>query len=109
MKLKSCNVQVSCNSLKEAKIIGNSALKIRLAACYEIYSGVVAKYFWPPKVNKLQSETRCTLILSTLPPAVKKLQKLIKLKHSDQVPFIGLVEITNLNSGYYHWLKQELK
>ncbi len=108
MKLKSINLQISCNSLKEAKTIGDLSLKQRLAACYEIYPRVMARYFWPPKKNKLQSDNRCTLILVTFPKFVKKLQKLIKSKHSDQAPFIGLIEVVNLNPVYYHWLKQEL-
>ncbi|MFA4937079.1 MAG: divalent cation tolerance protein CutA [Patescibacteria group bacterium] len=109
MKLKSINLQVSCSSLKQAKIIGDASLKQRLVACYEVYPNIKTKYFWPPRKNKVQSDNRSTLILVTLPQFVNKLQKLIKSKHSDQVPFIGLIEVISVNPAYYRWLKQELK
>ncbi len=102
-------VQVSCNNIKEAKLIGESCLAKRLVACYEIYPRLATVYFWPPKKNRLTRGKGCLLSLISLPNYAQKLKKLIQLKHSDKVPYIACFTGNDLNKNYYQWLCAELK
>ncbi|MFH1867131.1 MAG: divalent cation tolerance protein CutA [Patescibacteria group bacterium] len=100
---------VNCNSVAEAKRIGDISLRARLTVCYNIFPRLLTRFFWPPKTGKIERGKGCLLVMDTLPKHLKKLQKLVQSKHSDQVPFIGTVEISNVNLAYYKWFKGELK
>ena len=100
---------VNCHSVTEAKKIGEVALKKRLTSCYDIFPRSLTRYFWPPKTGRIASARGCLLIIATLPKHLKKLQKLVQSKHSDRVPFVGTVEIKNINPDYYKWLLSEIK
>lgn len=100
---------VNCHSITEAKKIGEVALKKRLTSCYDIFSRLLTRYFWPPKTGQIESARGCLLIMATLPKHLKKLQKLVQSKHFDQVPFIGTIEIKNVNPDYYKWMIDQLK
>ncbi len=102
-------VLVSCNSEKEADKIGKEALKQRLIACFGIFPRLKANYFWPPKTGKIETAQGGTLLsLETLPKYFKKIEKLVKKLHSDELPFIGSIEINNVHLDYMKWLKGEL-
>lgn len=100
---------VNCNSVTEAKKIGEAALKNRLTVCYDVFPRLFTKYFWPPKTSKTTSGKGAVLIITTLPKHLKKLQKLVQSKHPDRVPFMGTVEIKNVNPEYYKWMMDQLK
>jgi len=101
-------VIVSCNSIGEAKKIGQAILKQRLASCFEIFPRVGAWFFWPPKKNKIESAKGCLLVLDTLPKYFAKIEKVVKKLHSDKTPFIGSIELKQINAKYVKWLKGEL-
>lgn len=100
-------VLVSCNTDKEANIIGSKALEKRLTACFDVLPRTT-NYFWPPKSGEVESAEGYLLILNTLPKFIKDIEKLIKKHHCDDVPFFGSLEICNVNSDYARWLKDEL-
>jgi len=102
-------ILVNCNTIKEARKIGKKALKQRLAPCFDIFKRLETNYFWPPKSGKIESAKGCTLVLETLPKYFKKIEKQIKEQHSDQLPFIGSVEINNVHPDFVKWMKGELK
>lgn len=102
-------VLVNCNDVKEADNIGRNILEQRLAACFDIFSRYKTQYFWPPKSKKIETSRGCILILETLPKYFKKIEKLIKETHSDELPFIGSIEINNVHPDFVNWIKEELK
>ena len=102
-------VIVSCNTINEAKKIGQAILKQRLASCFEIIPRLGAWFFWPPKKNKIESAKGCLLVLFTLPKYFAKIEKVVKKLHSDKMPFIGSIELKQVNAKYVKWLKGELK
>lgn len=101
-------VLVNCNSVKEAETIGQKALQKRLVACFDVFSRLMAYYFWPPKSGRIEKSRGCLLVLETLPPHFKELKKIILKTHSDQLPFIGAIDIKNVSLKYWRWLKGEL-
>jgi periplasmic divalent cation tolerance protein len=102
-------VVTNCNSTAEAVKIGKALLKARLVACFDIFSRVKTMYFWPPKTGKVEGGKGAMLVLVTLPKCFKEIEKVIKRLHSDDVPFVGAIEVENVSKEYYDWLKGELK
>ena len=113
-------VIVSTNSLKEADIIGMACLKRRLCACYGIIPRLKSVYFWPPrlpnkrasrggtKFNKLETSKGPLLIVESLEKHYAKITKLVKLLHSDKIPFIGRCKIQAVEKIFFSWLKTEV-
>lgn len=99
---------VNCNSFKEADLIGKVVLRKRLVGCFDVVPRLIARYFWPPRSRKIESAKGCILILTTVEKNFSPIQKLVKKFHSDKVPFIGSVEIKNINPDYLKWFKQEI-
>jgi len=102
-------ILVNCNSAKEAVAIGKNLLKLRLLACFDVFPRLATYYFWPPKKNKIEAGKGCLLIMETVRKNFKQIEKLVKKLHSDKLPFIGSLEIGNINPNYAKWLQSELR
>jgi len=109
MKNKPIWVLVNCNSVEEGEKIGRVILKKRLTGCFDIFPRKLAQYFWPPKSGKIEKASGCLLVIETLGSKYKEVAKEIKSLHSDQLPFIGYVEIQGVSNQYLKWLRGELK
>src|SRR6188472_3039477 len=92
-------VLVNANSLKEADKIGSECLKQRLCACYSVLPRIKSVYYWPPSSKKLETSKGPLLALETFPKHYKQIIKLVKSLHSDQVPFIGQLEIEEVEKN----------
>lgn len=101
-------ILVNCNSIKEAQTIGRKILTKRLVACFDIIPRHSASYFWPPKTNKIETSKGATLVLETFRNKYIAVAKQIKQLHSDQLPFIGFIEIKGISKDYINWVKGEL-
>lgn len=100
---------VNCNTIEEADKIGREALKQRFSSCFDIFPRLKTEYLWPPKSGKTETAQGALLILETLPKYFKKLEKLIKKLHSDELPFIGSIKINNVHRDFVNWIKGELQ
>lgn len=105
---KICWVLVNCNSLKEAERLGRLCLQARLAACFDVFKRTQTVYFWPPRTGRLASGRGALLILETRPSFFKKVSLFIKSHHSDQLPFIGRLNV-EVDKAFAVWLKAEVK
>ena len=102
-------VLVNSNSAKEADKIGKAVLMRRLCACYALIPRLKSVYFWPPKTKRLESSKGPLLVLETLPKHYKKIVQLVKNLHSDTVPFIGRLEIEEVEKHFFQWLSGEVQ
>ena len=102
-------VLVNCNSAEEAERIGDRALTTHLAACFHIFPRALTRYFWPPKSGTVEQGAGALLVLETLPKHFRELEQLVTELHSDELPFIGSLDIANVRSEYANWLSGELK
>ena len=102
-------VLINCNSIEEAKLIGEEILKKRLSSCFDIIPRKVASYYWPPKSGKIETTKGVPLILETFDEKYNLIKKEVKKLHSDKLPFIGFVEIKGVDKKYMNWIKGELK
>ena len=100
-------VLVNCNSDDEGKKIGKEILRMRLAGCFDIFPRKLAQYFWPPKSGKTKMATGCLLIIETMANKYKALFKVVKRLHSDELPFIGYIEIKGVSKKYSSWIENE--
>lgn len=94
---------------EEGKKIGKSILQKRLAACFDTFERKLTQYFWPPKSGKIETTSGCILIIETLENKYKEVAKIVKSLHSDQLPFIGYIEIKGVSNQYLNWLQGEIK
>ena|SRR3989338_1191932 len=101
-------VIINCNSRKEAERIGKAVLKKRLAGCSDIFPRLASYYFWPPKSGKIEKGKGSTLVCTTSSQHVQRITSLVKQLHSDTIPFIGCIELRDINSDYIRWLQSEI-
>jgi len=109
MKNQPIWVLVNCNSDEEGEKIGKSVLQKRLASCFDIFPRKLAKYFWPPKSGKIEKAGGCLLVIETLENKYKEVAKVVKSLHSNQLPFIGYIEILGVNDKYLKWIEDETR
>lgn len=102
-------ILVNCNSAKEAEKIGRTILDKRLSSCFDIIPRHLAAYFWPPKSGKIEISKGATLIFETFKEKYSLVVKEVKKLHSDDLPFIGFIEIKGVEKAYIKWIKGELK
>lgn len=102
-------VLVNCNSIKEAKLIGNNILKKRLSPCFEIISRHSASYYWPPKSGKIETSRGAILIIESFRDRYGSIAKEARKLHSDKLPFIGFIEMKGVSKDYIDWMRKELK
>src|SRR3989338_1436403 len=102
-------VLVNCTSDKEAEKIGDILLNNRLISCYDIFPRKLSKYFWTPKTNKFESVKGAMLTAETFKEKYQAVKKLIEKNHSDDLPFIGYINIYGTDPKFQKWVKNEVK
>ena len=98
-------IYIACKNRKEAKKIGLSLVKNRLAACCNIFP-IESIYRWQGKVI---NDREVVLIVKTLKKNFKKIEKEVKRLHSYKTPCILEIPIKNNNLEYLKWLKREIQ
>jgi periplasmic divalent cation tolerance protein len=96
---------ITAKNKSEAKKIGKALLQERLAACVNIFDNMSSMYWWEGKIEEA-SET--VLIAKTTKELFPKLSEKVKLIHSYSVPCILQIPVTDGNSEYINWLKENL-
>ena len=108
-------VYITCKNKAEAKKIGLSLIKKRLAACCNIFP-IDSIYWWSSsakasedKQNKIVEDKETVLIVKTIKRNFKKVERETKRLHSYKVPCILEIPINRASSQYLSWLKKETK
>ena len=98
-------VYIVCKNKAEAKKIGLSLVKKRLAACCNIFP-IESIYWWNKKIVK---DREIVLIIKTIKKNFKKIEKEAKKLHSYKTPCILEIPIKRVNLKYLSWLRKEIK
>jgi len=98
-------IYIVCKNKREAKKIGLSLVKKRLAACCNIFP-IESIYWWQ---NKIVQDREVVLITKTLKKNFKKIEKEVKILHSYRVPCILEIPIKEGSFEYLNWLEKEIK
>ena len=97
-------VYVTCASPDEARRIGDTVVRARLAACANVIDGIQSIYWWEGVVEE-GAET--VLILKTATVNVPALTKRVKALHSYDVPCVAEIPLGGVNAEYLTWIVAE--
>ena len=92
---------ITTKNEEEAFTLANLAVEKNLAACGNIFPKIKSVYKWD---KKLQNDEETLLILKTNSSKYPLLKKLIKEKHSYEVPCILKIPIIDGNQKYLKWI-----
>ncbi len=102
-KTKYMIVFVTVPDKKTAKIITESILNKKLAACVNIIDNLNSVYWWN---NKIESSKELLLIMKSIQSKYCALEKEIKKLHPYEVPEVTAVDIKAGSRDYLKWISQ---
>lgn len=97
-------VYVTCGSVNEARRIGETIVRERLAACANILDGMQSVYWWEGEV---QEGAEAVLILKTAAANVAAISERVKALHSYDVPCVAEIPLGRGNADYFAWIASE--
>ncbi|MFP4257526.1 MAG: divalent-cation tolerance protein CutA [Desulfovermiculus sp.] len=97
-------VYVTCRNAQEAKQVGESLIKSRLAACVNIIDRMRSMFWWEGNVEQ---EEETVLLAKTQVGLVGQLTDKVKSVHSDECPCVVAVPIIDGNPDFLHWIQTE--
>ncbi len=98
-------IYITCKNKKEAKKIGLSLIKKRLAACCNVFP-IESLCWWQ---GKIAQGREAVLIVKTLKNNFKKVEKEVKRLHSYTAPCVLEIETKRGNQDYLRWLGREIR
>lgn len=99
-------IYITTKDQKEARDIGESLVKEKLAACTNVIPSIESVYWWKGNVEKANESA---LIVKTKRGLVEKAIKRIKELHSYDVPCVDVIPITEGNKEYFEWVEESLR
>ncbi len=97
-------IYVTCGSVNEAREIGDTVVRERLAACANIIEGMRSIYWWQGAVEE---GAEAILILKTAAANVPALSDRVKTLHSYDVPCVAEIPLGRGNADYFDWILAE--
>ncbi|STQ87180.1 divalent-cation tolerance protein CutA [Helicobacter muridarum] len=98
-------LQTTNNNKEELLNISNMLLEKRLIACAQIHK-VKSAYIWLDEIIK---EKEFLLNCKTDSKNLKKIYKIIRKKHSYNIPEFITIKLKNVSKPYKKWLLQSCK
>ena len=98
-------VYITTKDIQQAKLIGKSLVKERLAACVNIIDGMQSIYWWEGEVNE---DNETVLIAKTGEQLLQKVIERVKELHSYSVPCIVALPVIDGNKEYLKWINGEI-
>lgn len=93
------------NSIENAKLIANTLVDKKLAACVNIIPKIISVYRWQ---NKIEDDDEITLLIKTKKELFTAVQSEIEKLHPYDIPEIISIKIEDGNNDYLDWLNQNL-
>jgi len=97
-------VLVAASSEEEAMALGRMLVDQRLVACVNILPKLKSIFQWD---GKIAEEEECLMILKTVKPLFKALEKVIISQHSYEVPEIIALPVVEGSESYLSWVHDE--
>ena len=98
-------VYITCKDKLEAKQLGLSLIKEKLAACVNIFPSIESIYPWK---DKIEISEESVLIVKTQKNYFEKIKKFLENNHSYSIPCILSIPISQGNESYIKWLMGNL-
>jgi periplasmic divalent cation tolerance protein len=99
-------VLVTCASIAEARRIGRSAVKKRLAACANIFPGVESIYRWKGKVERARE---VLVVMKTTVARLPALEKEVNRMHGYEVPEFIVLPVVAGSREYLKWVEENTR
>lgn len=99
-------VLVSVSDASVGVALGRALVEERLAACVQVIPGGTAIYRWQ---GVLYTDAQTQLIIKTVRAAWPALRARIAELHSDEVPEILALPITDGSSAYLRWMDEAVR
>jgi len=99
-------VYMTAGSAEEARLIGETLVAERLAACVNLIDGMTSLYRWEGEVRR---ETETVLIAKTTERLVIALTDRVKALHSYDCPCVLSLPIDSGNTEFLNWLSDQVK
>ncbi|MFH1240292.1 MAG: divalent-cation tolerance protein CutA [Candidatus Diapherotrites archaeon] len=97
---------VTCKNSQEAEGIAKYLLEKKLIACANMVDKIESIYRWE---GKIVNESEALLLLKTESTKINKVKKEIEKIHSNKIPCIEFIKVSDVNKNYEKWVTGELK
>jgi periplasmic divalent cation tolerance protein len=94
---------ITTKNIAEARKIGETVVRERLAACANIIPAIESIYWGKGKMEK---ERESVLLLKTKKSLAGKLIKKVKELHSYDIPCVDIIPVTGGNPDYFKWIEE---
>lgn len=99
-------VYIIAANRREARLIGETLVKERLAACANVIGNIHSVYRWRGKIEKAHE---ALLLVKTTARLSKQIIKRISELHSYKCPCIVTLPLTGGNKKYLDWIEESVK
>jgi len=99
-----CIAYITCSDSEEARRIGRSLVKNRLAACVNIIPGMESLYWWK---GKIEEGKEAVLLAKTRTGLMQELTAEVKRLHSYDIPCVVSVPVSEGNKEFLDWIEKE--
>lgn len=99
-------IYITAKDENEARSIGETLVKEKIAACVNIIPSVESIYWWKGSV---ENEKESVLLVKTREDFVGRVVKRVKELHSYDVPCVDVIPITGGNKNYLEWVDESLR
>ena len=103
--MKPLLIQVTVGNEAEANKIANLLVESRLAACVQIFPGILSIYRWDGKICQ---EKESLILIKSSEEKWGELREVIKLNHSYQCPEIVAILPLEVDQNYLNWWKESI-
>ena len=95
-------IKTTTDSHKTMKLIANTLLNKKLAACVNMIPRMRSKYVVDGRITESRE---VILLVKTTKKLEKKVYKTIKELHNYEIPEISTIQASNVDKDYEKWLK----
>ena len=97
-------VYITAGDMDEAKSIGRTLIKERLAACVNIFP-ITSIFRWKDKIDEANE---IGIIVKTKTDKIKAIEKKVKEIHSYEVPCVVSFELGEGSEEYLKWINESV-
>ena len=97
-------VYITAKDKAQARMIGKTLIKEKLAACANIIDKMNSFYCWD---GKLCDDNEAVLIVKTRAALLEKLTQRVKKIHSYEIPCIVALPVVGGNEQFLDWIAKE--
>ena len=97
-------VYVTAGDAEEAKRIGRALVNAQLAACVNVFTGMIPIFWWDGEV---QEDSEAVLIAKTRSALIDRVTAFVKEQHSYDCPAVVALPVQGGNAAFLDWLDSE--